>query len=72
MAIDPNSPTWQAVKARAEARINNVLTKLATPGLPLAETENERGRLAELRELLALTTPPVQIVGATNPEGVGY
>lgn len=58
MAIEEHSPTWRAVKAFAEREIADAHEQLETTGLGIAETENVRGRIAALRDLLGLTAPP--------------
>jgi hypothetical protein len=52
MAIDPHSADWKAVKAHAEKEIERARERLEVPGLPAADTEHERGRIAALKKLL--------------------
>lgn len=55
--IDVHSATWRAVKADAEEAIAYARKRLEQPGLPLPETEHERGRIAALNHILALAEP---------------
>lgn len=52
--IDTNSATWAAVEDACKAEIDACLTRLTRTGLPLPETEFERGNLSALRRILAL------------------
>ena len=59
--VDVNSATWELVETRLSSEIAKAQVRLETPGLSLAETEFERGRLKALRDILAMSKPPVQI-----------
>jgi hypothetical protein len=64
--IDPHSRTWRAVKDWAEARLTSSRSTIEAVGMPPLETEYERGRIAAMRELLALTEPSeVTTAGST-------
>ena len=56
-SIDPNSPTWRAVAYWANSEIEAARIALETTATPQAETEHQRGRIAQLRRLLQLTQP---------------
>lgn len=55
--IDEQSATWRAVQAWAEGRLASSRATLEAPGTPLDMTENHRGRIAVLKELLRLPKP---------------
>lgn len=57
--VDLDSPTWLAVAARVREEMEDARTRLETPGLPPAETEHERGRIALARRVLELADPPL-------------
>lgn len=58
--IDTASETWRRVAAHCEAAIAEALLTLETPGVDHARSEGLRGRIAALREVLALPAPPEQ------------
>ncbi|MEK9721984.1 MAG: hypothetical protein VW405_00690 [Rhodospirillaceae bacterium] len=58
--IDFQSETWRALQEQAAERIESYRTRLEKEGLSLEETERLRGRIAELRALLALAKPKPQ------------
>jgi hypothetical protein len=61
-SIEPSSKTWKEVEAWANKEIENAQRQLEEPGLPHAETEGQRQRIATLRQLPALAetdNPPV-------------
>ncbi|RFC65011.1 hypothetical protein DYI37_03860 [Fulvimarina endophytica] len=62
MSVDPTSPTWGAVKKHVETKIGESRDRLE---LATAHdvTQFERGRVAAMREILALGTPTPPIVG---------
>lgn len=65
MTIDPNSPTWQAVKIRVEAELATAQDRLERP-LDPAETNIARGMIKAYRSVLGLVVPKPQIVD-TDP-----
>lgn len=57
--IDPNSATWQAVKAHADKEIEASRVRLEAQGY--LATEFERGLIAAYRDILRLATPPASL-----------
>lgn len=55
--IDPHSATWLAVKAEIDKELETARTRLETRGLPVADTEHQRGRIAALKDIAALAEP---------------
>lgn len=55
--IDPHSPTWRLVKALAEKDIASSQSRLEASGCDIATTENLRGQIKALRNILALAEP---------------
>lgn len=55
--IDPYSSTWLAIREHAQRRIEELVGQNETEGLPPDKTENIRGRIAELRQILRLPLP---------------
>lgn len=64
--LDPDSPTWRAVKEHARGRIKTVRAELEAEGLSLPETENRRGRLAELKALMDLSEQKPEMPAGTT------
>ena len=60
--IDKHSETWREVSAWAEAELSKARERIETPGVFPEETENLRGRIDNLRQLLALQDEPEQRV----------
>lgn len=58
--IDATSETWQAVEAYALAKREDLRTKLESTGMPEIETAVARGRIAALKDLLALGKAPAE------------
>lgn len=56
--IEPHSSTWAAVEAWANEQIERNRLTLESVGLDATHTATIRGRIATLRELLALPNPP--------------
>lgn len=54
--IDLLSPTWRAIRERAELRLDELRRKNDAE-LDEMQTAKLRGRIAELKELLALDRP---------------
>lgn len=52
--VDRDSPTWKAVKAHVEERLQMRRKNLEMAGLPSDETENYRGAIEELIFVLEL------------------
>lgn len=50
--IDTNSPEWLAIQAQIEARLKVLFHQLKGRGLPMEPTENARGAILELEQLL--------------------
>lgn len=57
--IDKNSETWRAVVAWANERRETSRDVLSGIGLDERDADVERGRLANLRELVSLPEPKV-------------
>ncbi len=60
--IDRHSETWREVAAWAEDELSKATERIETLGVKSDETENLRGRIATLRELLAMQDDPEQRV----------
>lgn len=58
MTINTATGEWQAVEGLARDIERNALERLIKTGLSLADTEFERGRLAVVRDILALADAP--------------
>ena len=56
--IDRQSATWREVSTWAGKELADASERNGVTGLGLAETENLRGRIAALSELLALREEP--------------
>jgi hypothetical protein len=56
--IDPHSSTWRDVAAWAAVEVDKCRVRLDDPATDHPTTMLMRGRLATLRDLLALTAPP--------------
>ena len=52
--IDPNSPTWQLVKSKAEKRVQEGLDRIVRQSTDPIKTEFERGVIAAMRSILDL------------------
>ncbi|WP_022727231.1 hypothetical protein [Fodinicurvata sediminis] len=52
--IDTASATWDGVKEWGEAQLERSRSTLEAPGTSPIDTEYQRGRVAALRDLLAL------------------
>ncbi len=63
--IDQNSPTWRAINRFIEDRLVMRRGNLEACGHPRDETENDRGAIEELNELLRLAQP--RLVDAEAP-----
>ena len=57
--IDKHSATWREITAWAQPRLAQASERIETLGVPWVETENLRGRIAVLRELLAMQEDPI-------------
>jgi hypothetical protein len=60
--IDRHSATWREIAAWAEAELTKASERIESLGVEPAETENLRGRIACLRELLSMEHAPEQRV----------
>ena len=60
--IDKHSDTWREIAAWARTRLSNASERIETLGVEAAETENLRGRIHVVRELLAMQDEPEQRV----------
>ena len=69
--IDKHSKTWREVSSWAAAEVAKVTDRIETLGVGLEETENLRGRIKVLRELLAKQDEPEQRV-IEPTEGYGF
>ena len=58
--IDKHSDTWREVAAWAVPALGAARSRLENIGVDPVETENLRGRIAALCDLLALTDEPEQ------------
>lgn len=68
--IETHSSTWQAVEAWARSQLSRDCQRLESPAMDAATTAVLRGRIAALRELLALSNPPPPPVVST-PDSYG-
>jgi len=62
--IDPTSQTWLALDKGLRKHIEDAHAALEAPGLPVAETENLRGRIAAYRQILSLGQPQPELSGS--------
>ena len=69
--IDKHSATWREIAAWAHTRLASASERIETLGVKQDETENLRGRIHELRELLAMQDEPEQRV-IEKPEDYGF
>ncbi len=69
--IDKHSATWREVAAWAEGDLVKACERIETLGVGPDETENLRGRIACLRELLAKSEPAEQRV-MEQAQGYGF
>ena len=69
--IDRQSTTWQEVAEWAIAELLLANKRNSTPGLPPAETEHLRGRIAALGELLSMADNPAEGIVDTL-QGYGF
>ena len=60
--IDKHSDTWREVATWAEIGLAKASERIETLGVKTDETENLRGRIAVLRQLLAMQDDPEQRV----------
>ena len=67
--IDKHSATWRHVVALASEGLEVAISRIETLGVGPDETENLRGRIAALREILAMADEPEQ---RTVETGAGY
>lgn len=66
--IETYSDTWVVTKAWAEKLIDQHHIALEDPARSEADTNVLRGRIAALRDLLALADPPIAIPGNIKPD----
>ena len=64
--LEPYSSTWSVLKRWAAEEIDLHHVKLEDPSQTEAQTNNTRGRISQLRDLLALAEPDPVIPG--NPQ----
>ena len=69
--INKHSDTWREVSAWAETELSVATERIESLGVGPAETENLRGRIGVLRELLAMQDEPEQRV-IEMTEGYGF
>lgn len=62
MAFGSQHPEWSEFETRMRARIDALLLELGNPAMNIDDTNFTRGRIAEIRELLAeqTSTPGAQ------------
>jgi len=60
--IDKHSETWREIAAWAEGELAKATERIETLGVKSDETENLRGQITTLRELLAMQDDPEQRV----------
>ncbi len=70
-SIDKHSATWREIAAWAHARLAKASERIETLGVEADETENLRGRIHVLHELLAMQDEPEQRV-IEQTEGYGF
>lgn len=58
MAIDTGSDVWRAITKFAGTEIDTARETLESSGLDAVTTENLRGRIKAMRDILALADPP--------------
>lgn len=58
--IDTTTETWDAIETYAKAKREELRTKLESTGMPEVETAVLRGRIAALKDLLALGKAPAE------------
>lgn len=56
-AIDFTSPTWHAIQAMANTKLQELREQNDSQALDAIATANKRGRIAAWKELLALADP---------------
>jgi hypothetical protein len=56
-AIELHSPTWRAIEQHARAQLATLREKNDSPSLDALHTAELRGRIASLKDLLALGNP---------------
>lgn len=59
--IDRHSETWTTVAGHAEKELQSLRVRLESSGTDQAATENIRGRIQALREILALAAERQEI-----------
>jgi len=58
--LDPNSPTWQFVKAHLRERLNELREQNDSGRKTERDTQFIRGRIAEVKDMLELDRPKPQ------------
>lgn len=66
--VDIHSDTWIAVSQFAELSLQDARRQLESPTLDHDRSQYVRGRIAALREVLAITREPVPLA----PKTTGY
>jgi hypothetical protein len=67
LVIDAGSETWQAVEAYANEQIQILRLRNDSPALDKVSTAVTRGRIAAMKDLLALGKAPAQPVDEGGP-----
>ncbi len=68
--IDKHSDTWREVAAWADSELAKASQRIESVGVDLQETENLRGSIRTLRELLAIQEEPAEfIIGKVEDYG---
>lgn len=71
MAIERQSLTWKAIEAHCREKLSAKGAELERSGIDLASTENIRGEISALRQILALAAPLKFEVPAQDNYGMG-
>lgn len=61
MSIEPHSETWRTLAAEVEKQLAQAKGQLESPGLDHETTQFERGRIAAMKQILALATPRLPV-----------
>jgi len=67
LVIDAGSETWQAVEEYANEQIQLLRLRNDSPALDQVSTAVTRGRIAAMKDLLALAKAPAQPVDESGP-----
>ncbi len=70
--LDPTSATWRHVRAFVQGRLGTLRLRLESPGMKEVETNETRGRIDELKQLLGLVEPRPDIPADSTDNTAGY